>query len=197
MRKREVAQCALNVFLERGYAGASMSEIAVRAGISKASLYHHFASKEDMLVQALAVDADDALSALDRLASDQEQPADQRLLQAFGYAHDAIMKGSMGRLLTVLAQAGREVPTIARGFHEQVIARFRSALVAIYTDAAASGAFLALTPREMEQVVIGPLLGNSLTTSLLEKTAELHGANLSGTEREHYVALMEKLLRQK
>ncbi|KLE33363.1 hypothetical protein AAW01_05360 [Aurantiacibacter gangjinensis] len=196
LRRRQVAQCALRVFMERGYAGASMSEVARRAEISKASLYHHFTSKEDMLVQALTVDTGDALSALERLAMDRETPAEHRLLEAFGYAHDAILSGSMGRLLTVLAQAGRDVPEIARGFHEKVIVRFRSALVSIYADAIADGTFRDLTPREMEQVIVGPLLSISLTSSLVQNATELHASNLSGTDRDSYVALMTKLLRK-
>ncbi len=41
---------ALKVFASRGYHGASISEIAKQAGVSKALFYHYFKSKEDLLV---------------------------------------------------------------------------------------------------------------------------------------------------
>ncbi|CAM3143534.1 TetR/AcrR family transcriptional regulator [Prescottella defluvii] len=41
---------ALEVFAERGYEGASIREIAARAGLSVPGLYHHYPSKQSMLV---------------------------------------------------------------------------------------------------------------------------------------------------
>lgn len=41
---------AIALFTERGYATASLREIADRVGITKASLYYHYPSKQDLLV---------------------------------------------------------------------------------------------------------------------------------------------------
>ncbi|NEO85630.1 MAG: TetR/AcrR family transcriptional regulator [Spirulina sp. SIO3F2] len=41
---------AIAEFLERGYAAASMDRIAARAGVSKATVYSHFQSKENLFV---------------------------------------------------------------------------------------------------------------------------------------------------
>ncbi len=50
---------ALRVFAERGYDGASMDDVAAAAGITKAAIYHHVASKEALLARGLerALDA--------------------------------------------------------------------------------------------------------------------------------------------
>lgn len=45
---------ACSAFAEKGYAGASMGKIAVRAGLRKASLFHHFPSKELLYTEVLA-----------------------------------------------------------------------------------------------------------------------------------------------
>ncbi|MFS7182858.1 TetR/AcrR family transcriptional regulator [Serratia proteamaculans] len=45
-----IAQLALEQFAEHGYDAASLNDIAVRAGIKKASLYAHFASKDALYV---------------------------------------------------------------------------------------------------------------------------------------------------
>ena len=47
--RRRILEAAAEVFAERGYSGASMRDIAERLGITKAALYYHFASKEDLL----------------------------------------------------------------------------------------------------------------------------------------------------
>ncbi|NMX94309.1 MULTISPECIES: TetR/AcrR family transcriptional regulator [unclassified Pseudomonas] len=48
-----IAYLALDQFAEHGYDAASLNDIAVRAGIKKASLYAHFASKDALYVVAL------------------------------------------------------------------------------------------------------------------------------------------------
>jgi AcrR family transcriptional regulator len=47
--RRRILGSAAEVFAEHGYSGASMRDIAERLGITKAALYYHFASKEDLL----------------------------------------------------------------------------------------------------------------------------------------------------
>jgi AcrR family transcriptional regulator len=45
-RKETILEVATSLFAERGYEGASMNDVAERAGMRKASLFYHFASKE-------------------------------------------------------------------------------------------------------------------------------------------------------
>jgi AcrR family transcriptional regulator len=50
-----IVDAAMAVFLEKGYEAASMSDIARRAGGSKATLYSYFASKEALYVEVMDV----------------------------------------------------------------------------------------------------------------------------------------------
>ncbi|MBX7192771.1 MAG: TetR/AcrR family transcriptional regulator [Sandaracinaceae bacterium] len=52
-RHREVLAQALRLFAERGYAGASLRELARRLGIQQPSLYHYFRSKDELVEQVL------------------------------------------------------------------------------------------------------------------------------------------------
>lgn len=47
-RRGHILEAAIVVFLEQGYAGASVDRIVQRAGGSKATLYRHFNSKADL-----------------------------------------------------------------------------------------------------------------------------------------------------
>ncbi len=53
---------ALEAFLEFGYHGATMRDIARRAGLSVPGVYHYYASKQDMLVALLDVTMTDLLA---------------------------------------------------------------------------------------------------------------------------------------
>ena len=52
IRTEEIVQAAVQEFLEKGYEGASMDDIARRASLSKGGLYHHFRSKDEILIYA-------------------------------------------------------------------------------------------------------------------------------------------------
>ena len=54
--KGRIASAARRLFARRGYAGTSMADVAAAAGVSKATVFHHFGNKRG-LYQALIADA--------------------------------------------------------------------------------------------------------------------------------------------
>lgn len=54
-RHREVLRQAMLLIAERGYRGASLRELARRVGMQQPSLYHYFASKNEMVEQVLTL----------------------------------------------------------------------------------------------------------------------------------------------
>jgi len=52
-RRQAIVQAAAKVFQEKGFSGASMSEVAARLGGSKATLYGYFPSKDELFVAVL------------------------------------------------------------------------------------------------------------------------------------------------
>ena len=48
--RERILNVALDLFSDKGYDGTSLREIAERLGVTKAALYYHFASKEDILM---------------------------------------------------------------------------------------------------------------------------------------------------
>ncbi|MEV4439176.1 TetR/AcrR family transcriptional regulator [Streptomyces sp. NPDC049577] len=49
--RERIQQTALQLFLSRGYANTSLREIAEELGVTKAALYYHFKTKEDILAE--------------------------------------------------------------------------------------------------------------------------------------------------
>ncbi|GAB1690488.1 TetR/AcrR family transcriptional regulator [Krasilnikovia sp. M28-CT-15] len=63
--RAEIRRVALELFTERGYEATSLREIAERLGVTKAALYYHFHSKEDIVRSLFG----DYLAALDDLVA--------------------------------------------------------------------------------------------------------------------------------
>lgn len=53
-RRAEIVRAARDSFAERGYAKASLRDIAERVGITHAGLLHHFRDKDELLAEVLA-----------------------------------------------------------------------------------------------------------------------------------------------
>lgn len=53
MKKQEILSNALKLFGEKGYSRATMDDISKEIGLSKASLYQYFTSKEEMLLSVV------------------------------------------------------------------------------------------------------------------------------------------------
>lgn len=78
MTRDEIIDTAAQVFRQKGYHGASMNDLAEAVHLQKASLYHHFSSKQEILLEIL----ERALQLLlDRISPIAEQsiPADKKL----------------------------------------------------------------------------------------------------------------------
>jgi len=71
-RHIEVLRTALLLFAERGYAGASLRELARRLGVAQPSLYHYFATKEQLVEQIIVHLGAELLSAM---PADLEPPS--------------------------------------------------------------------------------------------------------------------------
>ncbi len=52
-RREIILQEAAHLFREKGYPAANLRELARRAGIQGGSIYHHFASKQEILFQLM------------------------------------------------------------------------------------------------------------------------------------------------
>ena len=53
MTRDDILDAAAQVFRQKGFHGASMSDIAASVNVQKASLYHHVRSKQEILLALL------------------------------------------------------------------------------------------------------------------------------------------------
>jgi TetR/AcrR family transcriptional regulator len=118
-QRAAIRDAATRLFADKGYASASIADLARACGISKALMYHYYRDKEDLL-------ADIALSYVDRLATIVDEVAAQqlppaahlrRLVEAFmaEYEHSAARH-------RVLVQ---DVKYLERAHRSRVLARQR------------------------------------------------------------------------
>ena len=69
-KRREILDGARQVFRSAGFDGASMDQIARAAGVSKGTLYVYFRNKEDLFLDLVATDKNEAAEQLCRFEAD-------------------------------------------------------------------------------------------------------------------------------
>ena len=81
--RERIVQTARRLFIEHGYLGVSMQQIATESGLRKASLYHHFSSKDALFAAVIAEEMDRLLAEFEEadLASGPIETRLRRLAQ--------------------------------------------------------------------------------------------------------------------
>lgn len=96
---RRILEIATAHFSERGYAAASVDDIATAAGVTRGAVYHHYASKPG-LFSAVAVAQQESITAAIIKATDGIEP--QAALHTGSHAFlDAITQGAAARVLLI------------------------------------------------------------------------------------------------
>src|SRR5215472_6504554 len=75
--RSRIQQVAVELFTEHGYEGTSLREIAERLEVTKAALYYHFRSKED-IIESLAEDLHRQMEELIAWAKSQPRTTETR-----------------------------------------------------------------------------------------------------------------------
>ncbi|MGO9973242.1 MAG: TetR/AcrR family transcriptional regulator [Solirubrobacteraceae bacterium] len=141
-RKRAaIVAAATGLFLEKGYLGTSMDEIATMAAVSKQTVYKHFADKERLFSEIVTTTvnepADRVHAEVDGLAESTNIERDLRELarrQLRLVMQPRVLK--LRRL--VIAEASR-FPELGRAFYERGPARTIAALTGAFEQLAARG----------------------------------------------------------
>jgi AcrR family transcriptional regulator len=104
-RREELTRIAARLFAERGYQGTSLADLAQELGVQKPSLYHHIASKEDLLWEVASEGAEAFHAALDGVSP--QLPATERIRLALR-AHLAVVAGQLD-IATVFVREWRHL----------------------------------------------------------------------------------------
>ena len=161
--KAAIMRAAVTVMGQDGYEGASMRDMAARAGVSVAALYYHFPSKHDLLHEFLDEAYDVVIARLERrLAAADPAPFAQLdtvvATLVWSYLHDEFAQMAAN---VALRDHGRlDAP------ERTLIVAKRARLLAItetvIADGVAAGTFFVDDAREAARVVV------TLCSSLVE-----------------------------
>lgn len=133
---------AASLFLEKGYAGTSMDDIAAAAQVSKQTIYTHFTSKENLFADLVLGNAERVEEFVRTMASTLEAAGDDVEAGLRQVARDYLRVVTRPEVLQlrrlVLGEAGR-FPELARTYYDRVPGRVLAELARLFGRLAATG----------------------------------------------------------
>lgn len=140
-KRRVIREAATELFLLNGYSGTSMDEVASLAGVSKQTVYKHFADKEGLFQEIVLATIDQVgepfYDALPSLEDTADVEADLRAIARRLVA--IVMRPQLLQLRRlVIAEAGR-FPELGRSYYERGPGRTAESLAARLEQLASRG----------------------------------------------------------
>jgi AcrR family transcriptional regulator len=102
---QRIRDAALDLYGNRGYAGVTMNDVARQARVGKAALYLRYATKDDLLADAI-------ISASPHFEPEDAELAPRDLLLAIGTQMQSQYSGLFGRALVRLALDADQTPEL-------------------------------------------------------------------------------------
>ena len=125
-RRQAIITAATEVFVRHGYLGATTNEVAARAGVSKQTLYKHFADKQHLFAEVIldaSVQVVDGLSSAVASTLDDAQDEAQDVRQGLRALADGFLRGLLQpdvvRLRRLVIAEADRFPEIGRAWFDR------------------------------------------------------------------------------
>ena len=192
-RPSDIVAAALDVFGEKGFAGARIEEIAKRAGVSKGTLYLYFETKADIFRAVVEETVKPNIEALERTVLAMDLPFEalvRTLLPRFAEMVTAI---PVGTVVKMVVGESRNFPELAKVWHDEVVLKAITLLAGLIGRAQERGELRPGDPRLHAISIMGPMLMGVLWR---ETFTPVGGAviDLPALARQHSETVLDGLL---
>ncbi|MEM7721368.1 MAG: TetR/AcrR family transcriptional regulator [Pseudomonadota bacterium] len=156
-RPGEILDAALDEFFAEGFSKASMAGIARRAGVSRATIYLYFESK-DALFEAVANAAMDSMLGALSATNLGDHPGSTRdiLQELLGRFYSTIVNSKNSALMRILVAEGKSHPDLVRRYHALILKRADGALSALIERGIARGELRDGAATSIPKLIVAP-----------------------------------------
>jgi AcrR family transcriptional regulator len=150
--REQICAIAMELFNEQGYDKTSLREIADRLGVTKAALYYHFRSKEEIILAIV----DDYLAEVDEvIAWAGEQPATKEARREILQRYASVVERQIGSMRFFQQNpSGLKSSDLGLKFRERMGALHKALLPADPSDRDRLHAFLAVIAQHIAHEVL-------------------------------------------
>lgn len=157
-RPQELLDAALSLFVEKGFAATRSDEVAVRAGVSKGTLYLYYPSKEELLKAVIHQNLGGVIAEGAGMVDQFEGPSAALLGMLMRTWWERVGSTPAGGIHKIMMSEVRNFPEIAQFYRDEVIRPAADLLARTLRRGVERGEFRALPYEETIQALIAPLI---------------------------------------
>lgn len=170
--RSRILLAAAELFAEHGFAGASVDEIARRAGVNKAMLYYYVGDKGELFSTVLSESIEALRSLLQQVTEETADPLERVRRMQTEVLRVFRERPALPRMVM------REIATGGAGLPDAVLARFGQVIqvtVGVVEDGKARGAFRDVNPILVHVLLVGM---SGIFVSSMEMRGRMEAAGL-------------------
>ncbi len=157
-RPQELLAAALDLFVERGYAGTRLDDVASLAGVSKGTLYLYFENKEELFKAVVRENIVTALVDAEDLIAGYEGHSSELLRMLVLNWWNRIGQTKLSGISKLMMAESSNFPDVARFYHDEVVSRGEALLVSVVHRGIARDEFRDVDADQAKLVLIAPVL---------------------------------------
>jgi AcrR family transcriptional regulator len=157
-RPQELLDAALALFVEKGFAATRSDEVAVRAGVSKGTLYLYYPSKEELLKAVIQQNLGQLIAEGSGIVDEFEGPSADLLSLLMRTWWDRVGNTPAGAIHKIMMSEVRNFPEIAQFYRDEVIQPGSDLLARTLARGVERGEFRELPVVEVTQALFAPLI---------------------------------------
>ena len=157
-RPAELMAAALELFVEKGFAGTRLDDVAARAGVSKGTLYLYFDSKEALFKAVIQEGIVPVLEQGAGLIDGFRGSAAELLHALIGEWWQRIGNTPLAGVPKLMISEAGNFPELATYYHDTVIVRGRDLIRRTLQRGIAAGEFRAVDVETAIDVIFAPML---------------------------------------
>lgn len=164
---KKILDVSMRLFLEKGYEKATLADIIRETGLSKGAIYHHFASKEEILIRICDRVGEENERELRAIRDDRSMNGQQKLRAVFRTSLLSENQETMMNLVPVMLENPRFLAMEVRSLYEEAVPYFLEPMV---REGIEDGSIRTKHPKEAAEALI--LLSDLWMTPMMKPTTE-------------------------
>jgi AcrR family transcriptional regulator len=156
-RPAEILGAALACFAERGFAATRLDDVALRAGITKGTLYLYFDNKDELFKAVVRQELLPNIERLEIVVTQSSEPA-AALLELLIRSWAAIIATPISAIPKIMVAEAGNFPELARFYADEIVARGMSLFRRVIEAGVERGEFRPVDVENAVRCIVAPLI---------------------------------------
>jgi len=157
-RPQELLEAALSLFVEKGFAASRSEEVAVRAGVSKGTLYLYYPSKEDLFKAVVRQTLSAEIAEGVRVLEEHQGSVSEALVQDLADWWVRVYESPGSAVFKLAITEMRNFPDLASFYAEEVVLPGCTAIANLVMRGIEAGEFRAVDVNNTVHSIVLPMI---------------------------------------